>query len=98
MDKANSSPKVLPLIKEDGTWIERPDLWVLVRMAYSDGVDERTIEQSYSTLVKFEIDPTEPTRFEDVLQKEINCDLGRRVLAGSTLVNFLKLHANQVPI
>jgi hypothetical protein len=35
--------RYLPLLKAEGGWIDRPDLFVLARMSYEDGVGNQVV-------------------------------------------------------
>ncbi len=83
----------LPLFREDGEWIERPDFMVLAALSQSNKFDTQHV---YSTMLLEELNPDQTTSgmsdfAKDIEAKKIRGNLTQRIMAGNVVNQLARL-------
>lgn len=86
--------RYLPLLQPDGGWIDRPDLFVLARMSYEDGLDDQMVPQLYEIMKNADNSSPDLNVLEDaIVNTQVRRNKRHRVLAGSVVLELVRLRA-----
>jgi hypothetical protein len=86
--------RYLPLLKAEGGWIDRPDLYVLARMSYEDGVGNQVVSQLYEMMKTADNSSPDLNILEgDLAKRQVGRNMRHRVLAGSVVLELVRLVA-----
>lgn len=84
--------RYLPIIRPDGSWIDRPDLFLLARMGYEDNADEQVVHQLHDAMVRADNTVPSLNAFEqDIAKRHLNRELRLRLFAGQTLLELVRI-------
>ncbi|WP_366194602.1 hypothetical protein [Meridianimarinicoccus marinus] len=86
--------RYLPLLNSDGTWIDRPDLYVLARMGADDKQDTGVVWQIYNAMCGADESSLSLNDFEKNIEKWfIRKNIRHRVYAGHVLLEMVRISA-----
>ena len=87
--------RFLPLIREDGNWIQRPDLFLLARMSYADVTVRKIVaDQLYRMLISADNTSAILNVLEFTVEElEVQRNLRPRLFAGSTVLELVRIAA-----
>ena len=85
-------PRYLPICHEDGSWIGRPDLFLLSFMAFSDKEDLDDAVTVYEHLVQSDYTREQLTRHEQRFRDtELSRNMRYRTYAGQVMFELLRM-------
>ncbi len=89
--------RYLPLFDGDGNWIDRPDLYLLARMAYPDREGDGVVAQLHQTMrnadnLREALNPLEA----DISKRHVARQTRPRILAGSVVLELARIAATPV--
>jgi len=90
-----TSRRYLPLKNDSGAWIERPDLFVLARMAVPDTEVDYVVVQIYDTVKRADNSSPLLNSFEsDIEKRQIGRSLRLRIFAGQVVLEMVRIAAS----
>jgi hypothetical protein len=85
-------PRYLPIKKPDGSWIDKPGLYVLARMAYEDETDDPLVAQLHDVMSRASNTSPELNALErDISDRHLMRELRFRVFAGNTILELFRI-------
>jgi hypothetical protein len=91
--------RYLPIVRLDGGWIERPDLFLIARMGYEDAADEQVVHQIHDAMVRANNSVASLNAFEqDIVNHHLRRAMRLRLFSGQVLLELVRIAAtNNAP-